>query len=230
MCPVRCSSFARPSRAAAALAAVLLAGCKVDAAVTLEADSDGTGDVTATVTFDEAAAAEVGPLEDHVHVEDLRDAGWTVILGERVVTATKSYDHPDEASEVLQEVGGALVSRARVTRSETFAKTTTDVDVELDLTRGIEVFSDTSVTEQLGGLPPGFDPKDLSVSFTAETPGEAAVTVDVPLGEKVAVASTGSDFHVTRLVAAAAAPVLSIAAVVLFLRRRGVPVPVTPDP
>ena len=231
MCPVRSSSSA-PRRAArlAAVAALLLAGCKVDAAVDIEADSDGSGRVTTTVTLDDAAAAEVGPLEEHVRVEDLRDAGWTVIVGDRVVTATKRFDHPDEASQIVQEVGGVLISRARVTRSSGFAKTTTEVDVEVDLTAGLQGFADAALIEQLGGLPGGFDPKDLNVSVAAAAAGESAVTVDVPLGQKAVVATSGSDWHVTRVLAAVAAPLLALAGGVLFYRRRTVPAPVTPDP
>ena len=231
MCPVRCSSSALPKTArAAALAALLLAGCKVDAAVTIEAQSDGTGEVTATVTLDDAAAAEVGALDEHVRVGDLRDAGWTVTAGDRTIKATKPYDHPDEASAVLQEVGGPLISRARVTRDGGFAKTTTDVDVEVDLTAGLEGFADAALEEQLGGLPGGFDPKGLSVLLSARAPGDAAVTAEVPLGEKAAVSTSGIDWHVTRVVAAAAAPLLAIAAGVLFFRRRTIPVSVTADP
>lgn len=231
MCPVRSSSSA-PRRAGrlAAVAALLLAGCKVDAAVNIDAEADGSGEVTTTVTLDEAAAAEVGPLDEHVRVADLRDAGWTVIVGDRVVTATKRFDHPDEASQVVQEVGGVLISRARVTRSAGFAKTTTEVDVEVDLTSGLQGFADAALIEQLGGLPAGFDPKNLSVSVGAEAAGESRVNVDVPVGQKAVVATSGTDWHVTRLVAAMAAPVLAIAAAVLFYRRRTVPAPVTPDP
>jgi hypothetical protein len=231
MCPVRCSSFApRRAAGAAALSALLLAGCRVNAAVTIEAESDGTGDVTAVVTLDQAAAAEVGSLEENVRVDDLRDAGWIVIVGERTITATKSYDHPDEASTVLQEVGGPLVPRARVTREAGFAKTTTDVEVELDLTKGLQGFADAALEERLGGLPGGFDPNNMQLRLAAEAPGEAAVSADVPLGQRAAVSTSGTDWHVTRLIAAAAAPILAVAAAALFWRRRTVPVPVTPDP
>ena len=220
----------RRAAGAAALAALLLAGCKVDAAVTIEADSNGTGEVTAVVTLDDAAATEVGVLEEHVRVDDLRNAGWTVIVGDRRITATKPYDHPDEASVVLQEVGGTIVSRARVSRDAAFAKTTTDIGVELDLTKGVQGFSDAALEEQLGGLPGGFDPSGLTVTLSAKAPGEAPVSADVPLGQKAAVSASGVDWHVTRVIAAIAAPLLAIAAGVLFWRRRTVPVPVTADP
>ena len=231
MCPVRCSS-STPLRAAGAalLAALLLTGCKVDARVAIEAESNGTGDVTAVVTLDEAAATAVGALDEHVMVDDLRDAGWTVIVGESRITATKRYDHPDEASVLLQEIGGPLVSRARVTRDAGFAKTTTDVDVELDLTKGLQGFSDAALEEQLGGLPGGFDPNGLSLFVSAEAAGDGVVVAEVPLGEKAAVATSGVDWNVMRIVAAALAPLLAIAAGVLFWRRRTVPVSVTPDP
>ena len=197
----------------------------------IEADGDGTGEVTATVLLDDAAAAEAGPLDERVRVNDLRDAGWVVIVGDRRVTATKQYDHPEEASQLLQEVGGALLTRARVTRSVRFAKTTTEIDAELDLTSGLAGFSDAALDEQLGGgLPAGFDANNLDLSLTAQAHGEEAVTVDVPVGEKAAVATSASTWHLARLAAAIAAPLLALAALVLFLRRRTIPVPVTGDP
>ena len=231
MCPARCSSSALPRAAGAvALAALLLTGCKVDARVAIEAESDGTGDVTATVNLDEAAAGEVGALDERVMVDDLRDAGWTVTVGERSISATKRYEHPDEASVLLQEIGGPLVSRARVTRDASFAKTTTEIDVEFDVTEGLQAFADAALEEQLGGLPGGFDPKGLSLLLSAKAPGDATETAEVPLGDKAAVATSGVDWHVTRVVAAAAAPLLSIAAGVLLFRRRTIPVSVTADP
>lgn len=212
------------------MAVLLLTGCKVDAEVALNANSDGSGVVIATVTLDDAAAAEVGPLEKNLRVDDLRQAGWTVVVDDRAVTASKPYDNPDEASVILQEVGGALVSRAEVTRSVTFAKTTTEIDIEVDLTKGLEGFSDPGITEQLGPLPSGFDPKNLDVSLSAVAPGTDRVTAGIPIGERGGVSTAGSDWHVMRLAAATAAPVLALAAVVLFLRRRTVPVSVTDDP
>ena len=230
MCPVRCSSSA-PRRAFWLVAAALfLVGCKVNADVKIEAGRDGTGEVAAVVLLDEAAADAVGPLDEHLRVDDLRTAGWTVIVGDSRVTATKAYDHPDEASQLLQEVGGALLTRARVARSVGFAKTTTEIDVELDLTKGLAGFSDAALDEQLGGLPGGFDPNNLDLSLTAQAHGEEAVTVDVPVGEKAAVATAASSWHVTRLIAAIAAPLLALAALIIFLRRRTIPVPVTGDP
>ena len=231
MCPVRSSSSA-PRRAAraAAVAALFLAGCKVDAEVAIEADSDGSGDVIATVTLDEAAAAEIGDLDENVRLDDLRDAGWTVVVGDNTVTATKPYEHPDEATTLLQEVSGPLVSRAQVTRDVGFAKTTTEVDVALDLTSGLQGFADQALLDQLGGLPTGFDAKNLEVVLRAEPHGEDPVTAKVPVGETASVTAKGTDWHVIRLAAALAAPILAIAAAVLFMRRRTIPVPVTDDP
>ena len=234
MCPVPSSSSARRRAARLAAVAALLAaggtGCKVDADVRIEAENDGSGRVTATVTLDEAAAKEVGSLTEDVRVDDLRDAGWTVTSEDRTITATKAFENPDEASSIVQEVAGPLVRRARVNRDSGFAKTTTDIDIELDLTAGLAGFSDSSVDEQLGGLPPGVSPEDVTVSLGAKAPGEGTVTADVSVGEKASVTTTGTDWHVTRVVAAVAAPLLAVAAAAIAYLRRTVPAPVTPDP
>lgn len=236
MFPARCSSSAprRAARAAltgAAVALVVLStGCRVDADLSIEANGDGSGEVTATVTLDDAAAAETGPLAENVAVDDLRDAGWKVRTTERAITATKRFAHPDDARAVLDELGGPLVTSARVERKQTFAKTTTVLDVELDLTSGVSGFSDADLNARLGGLPPGLEPDDLEVTLRAKAPDEADVTTEVAVGEKAAVSAAGTDWHVLRVLAAFAAPSFLAAAALIVLRSRSVPVPVTEDP
>lgn len=234
MCPARCSSSAlrKAARAAVSAAALVLlsTGCKVDAGLSVEANGDGSGEVTATVTLDEAAAAQTGPLAENIAVDDLREAGWKVRTTERAITATKPFAHPDEAREVLEELGGPLITNARVERKKTFAKTTTALDVELDLTSGLAGFSDADLNARLGGIPQGLEPDDLDVTLRAKAPGEADVTIEVPVGEKAAVSAAGTDWHLLRVLSAFAAPTFLAAAALIVLRRRSVPVPVTEDP
>jgi hypothetical protein len=167
---VRCSSFARRSAAGAlaVVAALALAGCQVSTTVGVDARSDGSGVVRATVTLDKDAVSQVTDLRSQLRVDDLRSTGWRVDGptptkdGGAVVSASKAFASPAEATTVVEQLSGptgpfrAFVLR----RSRSFAKTRTTFRGQVDLSKGLAGFSDAELRTRLGS-DLGFDPEAL---------------------------------------------------------------------
>lgn len=234
MRPALSSSSGRLRRLALAVAVVGLTGaCRVDTTVAVQAERDGTGVVRATAQLDDAAAGAVGDLEQQLRVADLREAGWTVIVGERTVTVSKPFDDPREAGDVLRELGGPIVSTASLDRVAGFAKTAAQLEVTVDLTGGLESFSDADVARQLGPMPLGVPADEVTATLTlvGDLAGGETVTADAPLGQRTSLTAAATDWQLGRILAAAAAVGSAVAAIVIWLRqRRSVPLDVTADP
>lgn len=161
------SSSARRKATAAlvALTAIATGACRVDVAVGLDSDPDGTGTVRATATLDAEAVQELvgraagDPNESdpatRIKVDDLREAGWTVDVqdpaetddGRLVIVATHDYDDEDEARRLLVDLGP--FSDVAVTQQKSFAKTTTTFDATVDLTSGLTAFTDADLRQAL---------------------------------------------------------------------------------
>src|SRR5262245_5596006 len=110
-----------------AVAAVLLAGCKVDARVDVALRADGSGTVTARVTLDADAVRRLTrhvELADAVPLDDVRAAGWDVSgwktsSGASTITVSHDFVGQDELARLLAELAGSsrLFADAQVTRS-----------------------------------------------------------------------------------------------------------------
>lgn len=199
-----------------------------------------------SATLDEEATARTPNLSGSLRVEDLRAAGWTVTGPTRsgtqtVLRATKAFDTPAEAGQVLDEVsgpdgpiGGFRLSRER--RPLWWAWTVTG---DLDLKGGIERFGDEALRHQLEGSSFGVDPTEAQEIF------DVRVALDLPgrlehkgaegrvedldgrtvwtgtFGENTVLRATSRDWAVSREVAAivAASAAAGLAALGLRLRR-----------
>jgi hypothetical protein len=139
--------------------AVVVMGCQAKLTVHTTVDADGSGTVEVGVGLDAEAAAEAGDLAAQLRVDDLRAAGWTVTdpaLGDDGYTwvrATKPFADPAAASAVLDEVNGAdgAFGGWTVTRSSSPLRTSYSVTGDVDLTKGLETFSDAQLDQALGG-------------------------------------------------------------------------------
>ncbi|MBV6508479.1 MAG: hypothetical protein JJLCMIEE_01542 [Acidimicrobiales bacterium] len=196
-------STARCARAAATAVVLLaLSSCEVQADVSVAVADDGSGTVEVAVGLDQEATAEVPDLAEQLRTEDLEATGWTV-SGPEVgsdgwtwVRVEKGFADPDELGQVMSEVAGPEGAFREFTleRNEAFALTTWELTGVVDLSGGLEQFSDPELTAALGGLPLGVDLDALAAasgthpaeSFTvrliADLPGEVgnsnAETVD----------------------------------------------------
>lgn len=231
-----------------------LAACRVDAAVTVRMQENGSGEVSVRVVLDSAAvrAAEVGngKLEQRVRLSDLPGAGWTVTpwrrdaRGGATLMIRKPFSAPREVAGILREISGADgpvrgVSAHR--RTSTFSTQWT-VDGVVDL-RSIRlgVAADPQLVAKLTServdipqvetrLASGLG--QLRVHLVAELPG-ARRDVSVPMGRRSVLRATAESTDVNRLVMLVGG--LAVAALAAFLlmvgelrarrrRRRAAPV------
>jgi hypothetical protein len=111
-----------------ALGALLLAGCRVDTALTVHVNEDGSGVVTAAVRLDAGAvtAATSGgaALAKAVRLDDLTQAGWrstgwrTRKDGSAELRVSKRFARAEDAGAVVAELSGpdGPVRNVKVTR------------------------------------------------------------------------------------------------------------------
>ncbi len=204
----------------------------------LTARPDGGGQVRATVVLDKQAAAQVPDLAQDLRLDDLDAAGWEVEGpsgsdgGEVRVEATKSFTTPAGASRAIEELGGPKGPfrdfRLRVDRS--FLETRTSVDGTVDLSSGLEGFSDEVLRQRLGS-PLGVDLATVErqlgrplqemfrVTVEARLPGEAPTVVSPELGQRAELVASARRLNVERIVAAAVAGVAGLVLAVVLLRR-----------
>lgn len=154
--------------ACAALA--LLAGCRIETTVGIDAAADGSGRVRVVVALDRDAASQVPDLAEQLRTDDLLAAGWDVEAPRRVdgggleVAAAKRFESADELADVVAEVSGedGPFRAFRLRRARSFLTTKVTLTGTVDLDAGLEAFGDETLRERVGAGPPlGFDPADL---------------------------------------------------------------------
>ncbi|MDH3755685.1 MAG: hypothetical protein OEU32_17615, partial [Acidimicrobiia bacterium] len=166
------------------------AACEVAVDVVVDVSADGSGVVGVEVELDAEASARIPDLAELVRLDDLTEAGWTVEgpddaeNGGVVLRATKPFDEPSRLGDVLDEItgpGGAFQD-FELSRTTEFAQTDFDISGTVDLSRGIDLFTDAELAESLDDRPFGIDLDALereigplsdavSFSFTARLPG-----------------------------------------------------------
>jgi hypothetical protein len=224
-----------------AAAALVGGGCRVDVAMDVAVEEDGSGQVEVVVALDRDAARRVPGLEDQLEVGDLEAAGWEVTDPERVdgggveVRATKDFASLDGLGDVVAEVTGEdgplsdlVVERDRAAFGDTWR-----VRGEVDLRDGLEAFGDAGLRERLGGTSFGMSdeeleeaagrPLDEAVRFrvTTDVPGGSASWEPV-LGERTALTADSRTWEWPRLALLGVAVVLALGAVaMLVIRPRG---------
>lgn len=146
---------------------------------------DGTGTVAVVAVADAELMAEVPDLADDLRLDDAVAAGWTVEGptatdgGGLSVRLTHDFHSAEELANVLNSIGPPLteMAAARTTQDDV---TTNAISGTLVLADGYASFSDTDLTEAVGGLPfgdrieaSGVAPQDaLSFTLRASLPGE----------------------------------------------------------
>jgi hypothetical protein len=182
---------------------VLLAGCKVDATVSIRVNRDGSGAVTVTAVLDGEAvkAAETGggKLEDRVRLGDLDKAGWTVKWthaadGSAQIALRKPFQSPDQVAGIMQEVSGATGPLRDVTLTRDRGPLSTHYDVKgtLDLAQlQTGVAADPEVVGSLTNQQ--VDLNALDQSLVAQIKDSFGLTVDVrlPGGDTKVVGTAG---------------------------------------
>jgi hypothetical protein len=176
------------------VASVLLASaCQVDVTTTVTVAENGSGTVVVEVVLDREAFLRADDLSRQLRVDDLVEAGWEVTGPEptpdrgRSVVAEKAFTEPAQAASILAEVTGpeGPLSGAGVARSKQFGRTEQSFEATLDLSGGIEAFSDPALSALLNDLPIGQDVATLEEELGAPLADltSFAIVVDLPAGD-----------------------------------------------
>ena len=213
----------------AGLALVSLAGCRADVEIGIEVDESGRGEVGVAVELDQAAAERVGDLSQFIAADDLRDAGWDVVAGERTVEVTKAVDSPAEIEVAIDELSGPGGPFAGLTfdRTTTFARTVVEVGGSVDLSQGMASFGDDEL-KKLTGSVTGVDvPVDaVRLSLAVDLPGQETSDAPgpgtrwpLPLGVVTPVHAESTDVNVLGLGGVAVALAAALVLVGSLVRR-----------
>ena len=177
----------------AALAAMLLAACRVDAVVDVSVKADGTGTITITASADPDLVAQTPGLAEDLRFDDAVAAGWVVTgptatdAGGLTVSLTHAFATVEQATQLLQSVNGpdGPLHDVTLTRSVTDDDVTTALAGNLRVSNGLDAFADPEVLAAIGGSPyadalqnAGLRPTDVvTFTLTADLPGKATTAV-----------------------------------------------------
>ena len=148
---------------------VLAAACRVDTAVEVNVDDDGSGAVSVVLTADADAVARVPELAGGLRLDDVRDAGWAVdgpisrSDGGVEVRAVKEFESASQLPAVLTEIAGedVIFSEVVLQQTRSFAESAYEFEIVIDPTPPIEAFSDGALADIFDGQPFGRPLEDL---------------------------------------------------------------------
>ena len=181
--------------ALAAIAIVVLTGCRLDVVVDVTMEPDGTGVVVVDVIADADLVSRVPDLVDDLRLDDAIANGWAVDgpsprqEGGATITLTHPFSSAAELTNLLSSVGPPL-SRMTASRSEDLdGRIINRIDGVMVLPSGYQSFADADLLAAVGGLP-----------FAAEIEASGSTVQDsfgftyrVSLPGKLESAVTGTD-------------------------------------
>lgn len=224
----------------AVAACLLLAGCKVDATLTIGVDDDGSGTVRVRVALDaeavQNAQAGGGTLEDRVRLGDLQAAGWTVSPWRRApdggasISVRKGFANADDLARVVAELNGDAgpLRGVRLERNQGLLFTEYKVKGRADLTQlTADVAADPELVAQLTAQRVDLAQIDQRLSQQINDafrlrirfvfPGGDVKEVMPEPGKKVSLASSSSQLDTTRALFLAAAVGLGVLGIVVLV-------------
>ncbi|HWL45014.1 MAG TPA: hypothetical protein VNQ73_18870 [Ilumatobacter sp.] len=172
------------------LGALVLAGCRLDLAVSVAMEPDGTGVVTVQATADQDLLDRVPGVLDDLRLDDAVAAGWTVGEpepgddGGATLTLTHPFHTAEELANVLNSIGPPFTGSWQAARTpgagENEGQMSNAVTGTLQLADGFAAFSDADLTAAVGGQPfgeqiaaSGLTPDQaMSLTFQVDLPGE----------------------------------------------------------
>lgn len=189
----------RSIKALLALLMLVLAGCNVQLEVAVDVEEDGSGTVTVGVGLDQDAITRFPAMENLLITSDLEAAGWTVegppvplADGFRWLKLSKPFDNPDELQAVLDEIFGpeaGVFNDWEIIRIGDNTEKTFQVLGEVDLERGLELFSDDELNDLVDEAPLGTSiaaiEADLGVGIDEAVSAQIVVNLPDSSGEPV---------------------------------------------
>jgi len=162
-----------------------LSACRLDVAVSVEMEPDGTGVVTLDAVADAGLIEQVPTLIDDLRLDDAIANGWVTggpILqpdGGATLTLTHDFNSAEELANVLNSIGPPFLGM-EAARTPEGEQTTNAVNGDLILVNGFESFADNDLIQTVGGVPfaeqfaaNGAVPSEvMSVTFRVDLPGE----------------------------------------------------------
>jgi hypothetical protein len=228
-------------------ACLLLAGCKVDATLTIDVDDDGSGTVRIRIALDaeavQNAQAGGGMLEDRVRLGDLQAAGWAVSPWRRApdgsasISLRKEFANADDLARVVGELNGedGPLRGVKLDRDQGLLFTEYKVRGDADLSQlTADVAADPELVAQLTAQRVDIAQIDqrlaqqINDAFRLRIrlvfPGGEVQEVRPEPGKKVSLAASSSQLDTTRALFLAAAVGLGVLGIVVLvggeLRRR----------
>jgi hypothetical protein len=178
----------------------LCAGCHVDVGVDVAMTKDGSGTITVTVTADKDVVAKAPGLAADLRLTDVAAAGWSIDGpaptpdGGLQVVLHQSFDTPAQANAILSGLNGPSGPLMGLTlaRARTDDATSFSVNGTLQVTGGLDAFSDADLLAIVGASPyanqlaaASVAPTDaVSMSFSAGLPGDVKSTT-APDGKRL---------------------------------------------
>jgi hypothetical protein len=231
------------------LAVLCLSACQTTIQVGVDVNRNGSGSVTVTAHLDHDASA----FAPNVRTSDLVNSGWTVkgptpaVDGGVDFVASKGFANPTQARTVISELSGPSgpFRDLVISSHRSFFETTTTFGGTIDLTCGLNCFSDPQLQQALGGSADlGIDPSKLQadagvivdrlVQFevAARLPGKVQ-TSNAPtqvgngalwkarLGQKASLLASAREWNAPHIALVVVAGLCLVAAAALVVVKRG---------
>jgi hypothetical protein len=219
---------------------VALAGCKVNADITVTMHSNGSGTIDTFITLDGEAAARVQTggrtLATAFPLDDLKAAGWTISPwtagadGSQVIRLQHDYSGEQELTQRINELVGPtrLLRDPQIIRDHGIIRTHDELSLTADLrSPSAHIAQDRPLASSLQAA--GLDvatldqqlqnqlSEALTVSVTMQVPGGRESTVQVLAGEQQQATAARSHVNTARLAWFAIALLLAFLGVLLYL-------------
>lgn len=166
-----------------------LTACQVEIEVGIGFNEDGSGVVTVDVALDQEAVALAPDITNLLLTDDIEDpdSGWSYNdprideQGRTSFSASKPFGSPDQLESVLAEIFGSddVFRDFTFERSTSFAQTDYRVTGVVDLSDGVDLFTDPELTQRLGGEPFGQPISDVGGLLDGVT---VQLVLDLPVG------------------------------------------------
>jgi hypothetical protein len=222
------------------VAALLCAGCKVDATTSIRVAKDGSGAVAVRVHLDAEAVQLVerggGRLEDRIVLSDLRDHGWRLSAwarsddGSATLRMAHAFRNGGELRTLVADLGGrnGVLRDVELTRSRNMLQTRDGVTLVADLTAlKSGVRDDQQLAARLRDAGVNVDAVDFvlaqqlrkafSLRVTLAVPRDKTRTFVIAAGDRRTVNLSSTKFQTNRFVLLLIGAMLVFLALLLYL-------------
>lgn len=177
----------------AILLAVMAVGCRMDVAVSIQMEPDGTGQVDVELLLDPALTSALPPGSDLLLMDDARAAGWDVTGplptqdGGIQITMTKATGTLEELAEAIAMIGPPVILESVERRPDSPGDLLSEITnsfslraglADGDSSEGFGVFSDPALNAVIGGIP--FGEELAAVGATPARTMGLVVRIDAP--------------------------------------------------